>query len=171
LRGLSSGVSGFNRWSFTNRGDLDGQWQLIRTWDSDNRKYYDNIEPEPAAFYGYGIITRFMAKHSSVVYTDTISRPDILSHTLKSEDGIITTYILNKSDSAQIVTIKMTGAGDQRLYLYRVSENEISSPDFKMNPLKEIDMRDGKIIEIELPAKSINTLSGFRSMHEDPARK
>jgi hypothetical protein len=65
----------------------------------------------------------------------------------------------------------MTGAGDQRLYLYRVSENEITSPDFKMNPLKEIDMRDGKNIEIELPAKSINTLSGFRSMHEDPARK
>jgi hypothetical protein len=171
LRGMSSGVSGFNRWSFTNRGDLDGQWQLIRTWDIANQKYFDNIEPEPVAFYGYGIITRFMAKHSSVVFTDTITRPEILSHTLKSEDGIITTYLLNKSDSAQIVTIKITGAGDQKLYLYRVTEGEITRPDFKMNPLKEIDVRGGKEIEIELPAKSINTLSGFRSMHEDPARK
>jgi hypothetical protein len=171
LRGLSSGISGFNRWSFTNRGDLDGQWQLIRTWDIENQKYYDKIDPEPVAFFGYGIITRFMEKHSSVVYTDTITRPDILSHTLKSEDGIITTYILNKSDSAQVVTLRMTGAGDHKLFLYRVTEGEISIPDFKMNPLKEIDIRDGKIIEIELPAKSINTLSGFSSMHEDPARK
>lgn len=171
LRGLSSGVSGFNRWSFTNRGDLDGQWQLIRTWDIENQKYFDKVEPEPVAFFGYGIITRFMAKHSSVVYTDTITRPDILSHTLKSEDGIITTYILNKSDSAKVVTLRMTGAGDRKLFLYRVTEGEISSPDFKMNPLKEIDIRDGKIIEIELPAKSINTLSGFRSLHEDPARE
>jgi len=171
LRGMSSGVSGFNRWSFTNRGDLDGQWQLIRTWDTDNLKYYDNIEPEPTAFYGYGIITRFMAKHSFVLYTDTITRPDVLSHTLKSEDGMITTYILNKSDSAQIVTLRMTGAGNQKLYLYRATEGEIASPDFKLNPLKEIDIRDGKIIEIELPAKSINTLSGFKTNHEDPARK
>jgi hypothetical protein len=36
---MEAGVSAFNRWSFTNRGDLDGQWQLIRTWDMENKKY------------------------------------------------------------------------------------------------------------------------------------
>ena len=62
LRGLAAGVGAFNRWSFTNRGDLDGQWQLIRTWDIENQKYYDKVEIEPAAFYGYGIITTVLHK-------------------------------------------------------------------------------------------------------------
>ena len=33
VRALNAGVDGFNRWSFINRGDLDGQWQMIDTWD------------------------------------------------------------------------------------------------------------------------------------------
>jgi hypothetical protein len=169
LRGLSAGVSGFNRWSFTNRGDLDGQWQLIRTWDIENQKYYDRVEPEPVAFYGYGIITRFMTKHSSVVFTDTIANSSILSQTLKSEDGTLTTYILNKSDSAQIVTLKMTGSGNQKLYLYLVTEDELTKPGYRMDPLKEVSISEGNIIALELPAKSINTLSGVKSTHEDPA--
>ena len=44
LRGMAAGVGAFNRWSFTNRGDLDGQWQLIRTWDMENQKYLDKID-------------------------------------------------------------------------------------------------------------------------------
>ena len=170
LRGLSAGVSGFNRWSFTNRGDLDGQWQLIRTWDIENQKYSDKIEPETVAFYGYGIITRFMAKHSSVVFTDTISNSSLLSHTLKTDDGNLTTYILNKSDSAQIITLKITGSGNTKLYLYRVTEDELTRSGFKMDPLKEIDIKNGKIITIDLPARSINTLSTFKSMHSEMAR-
>jgi len=39
LRGLNAGVDGFNRWSFLNRGDQDGQWQLVRTWDLEHKRY------------------------------------------------------------------------------------------------------------------------------------
>jgi len=171
LRGMSAGVSGFNRWSFTNRGDLDGQWQLIRTWDTENQKYYDKIDVEPAAFYGYGIITRFLVKHSSVVHTDSIVLPGIISQTLKSDDGKLTTYFLNKSDTAQTIRIIMTGINDRKLYLYRVTEQEVIQPGFRMDPLKEIDIRDGKTVDIDLPARSISTLTSFRSNHDDPARK
>ena len=170
-RGLSAGVSGFNRWSFTNRGDLDGQFQLIRTWDIENKKYYDEIEVEPEAFYGYGIITRFMAKHSSVVHTDTIANPAILSQTLRSDDGKITTYILNKSDTAQLVKIRLTGVDAQKLYLYRATKEEVTTPGFRMEPLKEFEIKEGKIIKVDLPARSITTLTGYRSMHNEIARK
>jgi len=171
LRGLSAGVSAFNRWSFTNRGDLDGQWQLIRTWDIENQRYYDKIDVEPGAFYGYGIITRFLSKHSSVVHTDTISNPDILSKTIKSNDGILTSYFLNKSDTVQVVRITISGVNDQILYLYRATDQEINNSGFRMDPVKEIDIRNGKDFILDLPAKSISTLSGFKSMHDDPARK
>ena len=33
VRRLNAGADGFNRWSFLNRGDLDGAWQFIETWD------------------------------------------------------------------------------------------------------------------------------------------
>lgn len=171
LRGMSAGVSAFNRWSFTNRGDLDGQFQLIRTWDIEKKLYYDTIEVEPEAFYGFGIITRFLVKYSSVIHTDTIANPAILSQTLKSNEGKLTTYILNKSDTTQVVRLKMTGVGKQTLYLYRATEQDATSPGFRMDPLKEIDIRDGKVIELDLPAKSISTVTSFKSMHNDPARK
>jgi hypothetical protein len=171
LRGLSAGVSAFNRWSFTNRGDLDGQWQLVRTWDIANKKYYDKIEPEPVAYYGYGIITRFLVKHSSVVQTDPIGIREILSNTLVSDDGNLTTYILNKSDSTRSVNIRISGSGNRKLYLYRVTEEESGKSGFRMDPVKEINHKEGKIITIDLLPKSINTLTTFRKMQEEPARK
>ena len=171
LRGLNVGVSGFNRWSFTNRGDLDGQWQLIRTWDFENQKYYDNVEIEPVAYYGYGILIRFMPKQGSVVFTDTIANKSVLSQTVKSDDGIVTTYILNKSDSLLNITIKYSGMGENTLYLYRVTESEVSGPGYRMDPLKELEIKDGKLIELELPAKSISALSGYRATHDQMARQ
>jgi glucokinase len=33
IRALNLGVDGLNHWSLTNRGDADGQWQLVDTWD------------------------------------------------------------------------------------------------------------------------------------------
>ena len=171
LRGISAGVSGFNRWSFTNRGDLDGQWQLIKTWNIENQKYYDKIEPEPVAFYGYGIITRFMSKNSLVVHTDSITNKSILSNTLKSDDGGLTTYILNKSDTARSITLRIGGAGPLKLYLYSVTEMEVSRPGYRMDPIKEINLSDGEILTLDLPAESINTLTTRKLMHEDPAGK
>ena len=67
LRGMDVGVHAFNRWSFTNRGDLDGQWQLIRTWDIEKKEYLKDVVAEPTAYNGYGIITRFNANNSRVV--------------------------------------------------------------------------------------------------------
>ena len=126
---MAAGVGAFNRWSFTNRGDLDGQWQLIRTWDIENQKYYDKIDVEPAAFYGYGIITRFCTKYSSVVHTEPVANPEILSQTLKNQKGEITTYILNKSDKEQTIRMTISGTVNKSFFLYTVTEEEVVKPD------------------------------------------
>jgi hypothetical protein len=39
-----------------------------------------------------------------------------------------------------------------------------------MDPLKEIEIKNGKIISTDLPARSINTLSTYKSMHSEMAR-
>lgn len=170
LRGMEAGVSAFNRWSYTNRGDLDGQWQLIRTWDIENKKYYKEIEIEPVAYYGYGIITRFCIKNSSVLLTESNGNPNILSQSLKSPRGEMTTYIINKDEKEQLIKLTISGISNQHYFLYCVTETEIDKPYYKMNPVKEILIANDEKITITIPGRSINTLTHINTSHEEPAK-
>lgn len=167
LRGLAAGVGGFNRWSFTNRGDLDGQWQLVRTWDIKNKKYMEEMEIEPTAYYGYGIITRFVEKHSSVLDTESIFNPGILAQALKSPVGQLTILLLNKNPMEQTVSLRISGAENQKLYHYRVTEKEVTEPSYQMDPLGEFTVNEDQEIKVTLPGLSISALSGYRKMHEE----
>jgi hypothetical protein len=169
LRGLAAGVGAFNRWSFTNRGDLDGQWQLIRTWDVENLKYYEKIDIEPAAFYGYGIITRFCTKNSSVLYTEPVTNPEILSQTLKNQKGEITTYILNKSDKEQTIRFSISGTFKKNFFLYTVTDAQVNKPGFRMDPVSEVILNDNKGIILKIPPQSISALTNKHVMHDEPA--
>ncbi|HVV70123.1 MAG TPA: hypothetical protein VHI52_01210, partial [Verrucomicrobiae bacterium] len=67
VRGLNLGADGFNRWSFVNRGDLDGAWQMIDSWDSRRKTLRKQITPCPNSYFVYGLICRLTAKHSNIV--------------------------------------------------------------------------------------------------------
>jgi hypothetical protein len=171
LRGMEAGVGAFNRWSFTNRGDLDGQWQLIRTWNIEKKNYYEQIEIEPAAFYGYGIITRFLIKNSSVVYTEPTGNKDILTQTLKSPDGRLTTYILNKSNEEQTIKLKITGTFKPGFFLYSAIEEEVIKPDFRMDPVRKIIINYKDEVVLKIHARSIFTLTNLYLLHDNPSKK
>ncbi|MBK7259414.1 MAG: cellulase family glycosylhydrolase [Ignavibacteriae bacterium] len=172
LRGLDAGVSAFNRWSFTNRGDLDGQWQLVRTWDIQQKRYLDGVRIEPAAYYGYGIITRFWIPGASVLVTDAVADTLILAQALRGAEGEITIYIVNKGRSASAVTVMVSGGGssDRTLYRYVAAEETVDRPDYRMDPSLVIQKR-GEPIRVVLPARSITTLSSLKMPHEAPARR
>jgi hypothetical protein len=78
---------------------------------------------------------------------------------------------LNKSDKQQTVRLKITGVKNQKFYIYRVTEQEVSKPSFRMDPVKEIVTKEGETVILDLPGKSISTLTSFKSLHNDPARK
>ena len=40
-------MDGYIRWSFANRGDLDGQWQMVRTFNPANWTFLERVTPEP----------------------------------------------------------------------------------------------------------------------------
>lgn len=65
--GLNIGVDGFNRWSFVNRGDLDGQWQLVRTYDIEKKCYTKDVTPEKCAYCGFAMLSRFLGKYASML--------------------------------------------------------------------------------------------------------
>jgi len=171
LRGMAVGVSAFNRWSFTNRGDLDGQWQLIRTWNLEEKTYYKTIQPEPVSYYGYGIISRFVPKYSTIVLTDPINNPDILSQTVRTPGKDLTTIILNKSDQEKTIILSMKGIGHKTFYMYRAIQEEIIQPGFRMNPIREIKLRNEEEVTLTLPPESIYTLTTMHVLHEELAKK
>lgn len=166
LRGMEVGIHAFNRWSFTNRGDLDGQWQLIRTWDLDKKEYLKDVVPEHTAYYGYGIITRFNANNSKVIETQTGDNSHILCQTIISPSGKMTSYILNKGENEIDVKIQINGKGKSNLFLYQITKPALENPDFKLDPVKKFTASK-KNITIHLPAKSISTLSEFKLQDND----
>ncbi|MCF6358653.1 MAG: hypothetical protein L3J54_12700, partial [Draconibacterium sp.] len=165
LVGFDAGVHAFNRWSFTNRGDLDGQFQLIRTWDSKNKEYLKNVTPETSAYYSFGIITRFNAKNSKVIETIVNGNDSILCQALMSPAGKMTIYILNKSEKNLEVKIDLNHNSD-KLYLYQLTKDFSTVKDFKLNPIK-IYTKNNKNITVDVPAKSISTLTEFNLSDDD----
>ena len=110
LLGFQAGVDGFNRWSFTNRGDLDGQWQLIRTWDTATQTYLTDIVPEPEAYFGFGMVSRFLAKYSSVVACHSSAPDHLICTAVKSPAGDLTLWLLNLSPDPISVEVSVAGA-------------------------------------------------------------
>lgn len=166
LRGMEVGVHAFNRWSFTNRGDLDGQWQLIRTWDLEKKEYLKEIAAEPVAYYGYGIITRFNAKNSNVVQTKMQGLTDILCQTIESPSGRMTSYILNKGNREVLAEILINGNSNDRLFLYQVTRQALDAEDFKLNAVKSYK-QNRKSFKVKLPPQSISVLSEFHLSEND----
>jgi len=168
LQGMDLGVDAFNRWSFTNRSNLDGQWQLLRTWDVENERYYEVVTPEPVAYYAYGVITRYLAKNSTVVKTQQ-SDFEVYSQTVVSPEGNLSTFIVNEGDKEIDILLDYQGVTQEELYLYRAVEKEIKKPGYKMNAVAKIyDTK--KAIELKIPPKSINTLTSIEVQHHQNAQ-
>ena len=158
IRAIRAGADGVNRWSFTNRGDLDGQWQLIRTFDLETNEYLKTVITENEAFYGYGIMSRFLSKHSSVVDCSA-SLPDslLMAMALLSPGGELSIFLLNPSNEVRHVNIDIKSYPGKQMNVYQVTQDLVLQPGFELNPLQHFKSSQKKTIT--LPAKSITTVS------------
>ena len=139
LRGLNEGVDGFNRWSFLNRGDQDGQWQLVRTWNMNTKVYLQHAEPEPVPFYGYAMLTRFTAKHSQVLSSTLqfLDQPSLLPHAftamVRSPKGHLTLILANREPTAVEIRFQMEGLDRKTAFhRYEVTEKKLTQSDFRL---------------------------------------
>ncbi len=166
VRGIRAGVDGFNRWSFTNRGDLDGQWQLIQTFDRNTKKYLSEVKPEPEAYYGFGILTRFMSKYSSSVEC-VVSKKDstLMSVALISPKGELSIFILNLKNESQTVTLAIAAFPEKQLNIYQVSKELVLKPGFELNPIGKFVAGSPK--QLTLPGRSITTVSSYSLKNSD----
>lgn len=69
IRYSNIGADGFMRWSFLNRGNLDGQWANVRTYDMKHNRLLpsDSIQPQSIPFYMWGLLSRFTPKYAQIL--------------------------------------------------------------------------------------------------------
>jgi hypothetical protein len=170
LRGVEVGVDGFNRWSFTNRGDLDGQWQLVRTWDSQARAYRRRIEPEPVPYYAFGLLTRYWANRSTALATLHRGGEELSIAALESPGGELTLLVANQAEHAVGLEIALEGvARAAELQRYRVTEAAVAETGFRLEPetwlVLGVGRNDGRDL---LPPRSLTAYSTWRRTHDEP---
>lgn len=162
LVGLNLGVDGLIRWSFVNRGDLDGQWQLIRTWNPNTWDFKKRATPEPVPYHAYGILTRFSAKHSAVLAT-TGGTEQLIATTLRSPGGQLTIFLLNLADQPADTELALAGLpAPLTLRRYEVTEPTLARPDYTFTPLStETPSPAAPTLRLTLPPKSITALTTY----------
>jgi hypothetical protein len=158
--GMNLGVDGFNRWSFTNRGDMDGQWQLVNTYNLKTKKYTEQVLPENEAYYGFAMLTRFMGKYASVLSVKSDQKLEGLVMTAyKNSDGNISVLIVNNRKDQFLVDVALENFSAKRLfYLYQITESLVKSPHFKLNPTNTYK-NSGKLNKIQILPESITVLT------------
>jgi hypothetical protein len=172
VRGINAGVDGFNRWSFANRGDLDGQWQLVRTWDIDHNKLIDAFTPQPNAYYQFAMLTRFLPKHSGVLATRveapfTARDRKLVATALRTPKGNLTVVVVNESHRAADASIELEHLpAPVRLVRYSLSKDAEDKADVKLRPERTLEVR--KDLSDRIPPMSIVVYSTYRLNPEDP---
>ena len=77
IRALNLGVDGLNHWSFANRGDQDGQWQFVDSWDRRWKQWLEEARPHRDAYYVLGLATRHLP-HRAKILTSTMHGGEML---------------------------------------------------------------------------------------------
>ncbi|MBC8218900.1 MAG: hypothetical protein H8E73_10580 [Planctomycetes bacterium] len=136
----------------------------------ENKRYFKEVAPEPVAYYCYGILTRFCAKHSEVLKTDVHGSSQVVAATLQSPRGNLTLYILNESTNEQGATIEISGLDKPRTsYRYRVTDSKVTQTGFGLNPESKMLLSTERFsLKDKLPPLSITVFSTYKLSHSDP---
>jgi hypothetical protein len=167
VRALNLGVDGFNRWSFINRGDLDGQWQLIETWDRAGAHLRQEIIPAPNGYFVYGLLSRLTAKHSQVLGSEVAGgeiggHPRVFAAALRSPRGHLTLAIVNDAPQPWPARLEAAGIKASRLFKYQVSEKDRDQPGLLVGPVSSVAAKHGRLAHSDtLPPMSLTLFSSY----------
>jgi hypothetical protein len=167
LRGLNLGVDGFNRWSFINRGDLDGQWQMIETWNAQTHSLLKKFTPASNSFFVYGMLSRFTAKHSRVLKTavgggQIGGLPRVFAAALRSPQDKLTVVVLNDAPCPWKARLSGKDLGVSKLFKYQVTSAERDQPELRILPLESLRTAgSGATFEVALPPMSLTLFSSY----------
>jgi hypothetical protein len=174
IRDANAGVDGFNRWSFLNRGDQDGQWQFVDTWDPKQKKLLTDFTPHANSYFGVGLLSRFTAKHSDVLATNVSDAhlngwQRVFCAAFRSPNGNVTLAIVN--DAPVDFSLKLSWAGAPprgKLFRYRYSQQQYDRNDIKVDPQPDFSPALGSPWTDSLPSNSLTIYTTYKLKHDDP---
>jgi hypothetical protein len=167
------GVDAFNRWSFVNRGDLDGQWQLVDTWDVEAEALLPAFSPHPNSYVMFGLISRFTAKLSEILRVSVVDGAPsrhVFATALRSPSGELTVLVVNDGDANREIRVHLTGLSSARtLFHYRVGPRDRDRANVRLDPLARSTLSPSQAaFEDTMPGSSITVYSTYELSHEDP---
>jgi hypothetical protein len=175
VRAIRAGVDGVSHWSFINRGDQDGQWQLVDTWDLARNRLLPTFTPHPNSYFMIGLLTRFLAKHSEVLANAVEGGSDsngqqVFAAALRSPRGQHTFVFVNDAEVGWQADIHLGGLSTgMNLYRYRMTPEKKDKAEVILGPEKEQKVsRQQPDFTEELPAKSITVYSTYHFQQGDP---
>jgi hypothetical protein len=168
LRALNLGVDGFNRWSFINRGDLDGQWQMIETWNRETKSMRQQMTPAPNSYFVYGLLSRFTAKHSQILISEVAGGqidglPRVFAAALLSPEGKLTLAIINDAPQSWEANLEGKNLEGSKLFHYQVTSEDRDNPGLAIHPLGAFRIANGGVALFQkLPPTSLTLFSSYR---------
>jgi hypothetical protein len=171
VRAMNLGVDGFNRWSFVNRGDLDGQWQMIQTWNPETHSLVKQIIPAANSYFVYGLLSRFTAKHSWVLRTEVAGGqldglPGVFAAALRSPAGHLTLAIVNDASCPWEASLEIHELGESKLFTYQVASEQSDRPSLEIQPLNSFKAGEGSPVHSQnLPPRSLTLFSSYKLYH------
>ncbi len=165
--GMNLGVDGFNRWSFTNRGDLDGQWQLVYTFDRENKQYVKEITPEPEAYYGFAFLTRFMGKYANVLALNFEDTPQgLIASAFQNQDNSLGILIVNNNEENVLINVNLANFPKTPFYHYQADEAQVKQEGFRLSAKTDFKNQQ-KLTNLELQPKSIHMITTLKLIHNE----
>lgn len=140
IRDSNAGVDGFNRWSFLNRGDLDGKWQYVDTWDIADNELLTKFTPHMNSYFGLGLMSRFIAKHAQVLNAKVSDArvenwQRVFCAAFRSAAGNVTIAVVNDAPDPFAMTFAWAGtAPSGRFHRYQFGNAQFGRTDVTVEP-------------------------------------
>lgn len=173
VRGIRAGVDAFNRWSFLNRGDLDGQWQMVDTWDYDENRLRPRFTPHPNVYYLYGLLSRFTARHSTVLATEVAGNPEenarhLVAAALRSRRGNLSLLVVNETYWETDLSVSLSGlARPATLVRYAVTPADRDKAEVAVRPSGRFEVGpESAAFRDRLPGLSVAVYTTWQLAHE-----
>ncbi len=114
LRTILSGADGASRWSFTNRGDVDGQWQMVETWDRQLKEWKPETEKFSPVASTLGQFMRHMPQRAFVheITGDAVKGLDLLALSDPQDPTGLSVFLVNSSEAPVDVCLKLPAVDD-----------------------------------------------------------
>jgi hypothetical protein len=176
MRMSQVGADGFCRWNFTDRGNIAGPWQTIDTWDTLKNCLLpaSQYRPHENSFYMWGLLTRFIAKGSSVIKTTVEGGSDgkyqrIFATTYRSpKNQNYSIFITNDYDKEFETVLQTKSLKGSKLYKYEINEMvHKDNANIDLVPSEIIDLKDAADINIKLKPKCIVLFTTFNLKKTD----